>query len=75
MLGLQQSGLPPLRVASLSKRGHRELSQVARTHAESLVDENGRLAAGHDALEQELTRGWLARIGTGDVLREDELDA
>ncbi len=75
MLGLQQSGLPPLRVASLSKREHRELSLVARTHAESLVGQNGHLLPGHDALEHELTRGWLARIGTGDVLREDELDA
>lgn len=75
MLGLQQSGLPPLRVASLSKRGHRELSKVARTQAESLVDDNGHLTPGHDALEHELTRGWLARIGTGDVLRADELDA
>ena len=57
------------------KRGHRELSKVARTHAEVLVDEYGRLTAGHEALEHELTRGWLARIGTGDVLRAEELDA
>ena len=75
MLGLQQSGLPPLRVASLAKRGHRELSMVARAQAETLVDPDGHLFPGHEALERELTRGWLARIGTGDVLRADELDA
>ncbi|MEA2621560.1 MAG: ATP-dependent helicase RecG [Chloroflexota bacterium] len=74
MLGLQQSGLPPLRVASLSRKDHRDLSREARVHAEALVDEAGRLAPGHAALEAELTRGWLARVGAGDVLAPDEID-
>ena len=30
--------------------------------------------AGNERLEQELTSGWLARIGAGDVLEADELD-
>jgi ATP-dependent DNA helicase RecG len=74
LLGLQQSGLPPLRVASLSRKEHRDLSREARVHAERLVDDAGRLRPGHDALELELTRGWLARVGAGDVLAPAELD-
>ena len=34
LLGLTQSGLPPLRVASLHKPSHRELSLKARSIAE-----------------------------------------
>jgi ATP-dependent DNA helicase RecG len=75
LLGLQQSGLPPLRVADLSTAGHRALSARAREQAESLVDEGGRLRPGLDALEAELVGGWLARVGAGDVLTADELDA
>jgi ATP-dependent DNA helicase RecG len=75
LLGLQQSGLPPLRVASLSVPRHRELSLEARAHAERLVDQDGRLLEGLRELEVELTSGWLARVGAGDVLSADELDA
>jgi ATP-dependent DNA helicase RecG len=75
LLGLQQSGLPPLHVASLMNPRHREMALEARGIADRLVDEQGRLRPGHEALETELTRGWLARIGAGDVLRPDELDA
>jgi ATP-dependent DNA helicase RecG len=67
-LGLQQSGLPPLRVASLAKAGHRELSLEARALAERLVDDEGHLRPGNAALEAELKHGWLARVGAGDVL-------
>jgi len=74
LLGLQQSGLPPLRVASLGKPAHRALSGEARRHAESLLDADGRLRPGLGDLEVELTRGWLRRVGAGDVLGEDELD-
>jgi ATP-dependent DNA helicase RecG len=74
LLGLQQSGLPPLRVASLSRKEHRDLSREARLHAETLVDESGRLRPGHDLLELELTRGWLARVGAGDVLAPGQTD-
>ena len=41
MLGLVQSGLPQLRVASLQDPAHRELAVRARSHAESLLDAVG----------------------------------
>jgi RecG-like helicase len=62
VLGLVQSGLPRLRVASLQDRGHQVLAKAAREHAERLLDDAGRLLHGHDALERELTAGWLARV-------------
>ena len=68
LLGLSQSGLPPLRVASLTRDDHRELSVAARRIAEQLLDENGRLPPGAARLEHELTVGWLARVGAGEVL-------
>ena len=50
VLGLAQSGLPQLRVASLQDKGHQELAVQARAHAETLLDERGDLGAGADAL-------------------------
>ena len=43
VLGLVQSGLPRLRVASLQRRDHRELAVRARGHAEAMLDDGGRL--------------------------------
>jgi ATP-dependent DNA helicase RecG len=74
LLGLRQSGLPPLRVADLGDRRHRDMTRDARERAEALVGPDGQLAAGLEAFERELRDGWLARIGAGDVLRADELD-
>ncbi len=74
LLGLRQSGLPPLRVARLADPRHRELSLIARREAEHLVGADGRLLPGNERLERELSSGWLARIGAGDVLDADELD-
>ena len=74
LLGLRQSGLPPLRVARLADPRHRQQSLVARQQAERLLGSDGRLVAGNERLEQELTHGWLARIGAGDVLESDDLD-
>jgi ATP-dependent DNA helicase RecG len=68
LLGLSQSGLPPLRVASLRREEHRQLSVAARRLAEELLDAEGRLPASAAALEHELTRGWLKRVGAGEVL-------
>ncbi|CAN5569583.1 ATP-dependent DNA helicase RecG [soil metagenome] len=68
LLGLNQSGLPPLRVASLRREDHRALSVAARRLAEGLLDENGRLPANAARLEHELTAGWLRRVGAGEVL-------
>ena len=41
VLGVAQSGLPRLRVASLQDAGHRELAVRARAHAETLLDSAG----------------------------------
>jgi ATP-dependent DNA helicase RecG len=62
VLGLAQSGLPRLRVATLTRGDHRALAAAARRHAESLVDDEGRLSGAADPLVQELTSGWLARV-------------
>ncbi|MDP9244898.1 MAG: hypothetical protein M3O77_07425, partial [Chloroflexota bacterium] len=71
LLGLSQSGLPPLRVASLSNPNHRAVSVVARRLAEGLLDEVGRLPAEYSALERELSSGWLRRVGAGEVVGAD----
>jgi ATP-dependent DNA helicase RecG len=66
VLGLVQSGLPRLRVASLQREDHRALAVDARAAAEALLDESGALRAGRDALEFELTHGWLARVAQAE---------
>jgi ATP-dependent DNA helicase RecG len=68
LLGLHQSGLPPLRVASLSRPRHRNLSALAREVAEQLLDDDGRLPAAYAGLEDEVSRGWLKRVGAGEVI-------
>jgi ATP-dependent DNA helicase RecG len=68
LLGLTQSGLPPLRLATLSDPRHQRRSVAARAVAETLVDEDGALRLDLDGLARELTGGWLAGVGTGDVL-------
>jgi ATP-dependent DNA helicase RecG len=71
LLGLTQSGLPPLRVASLTKPAHRQWSVEARRLAEAVLDDGGRLPAEYAALERELTSGWLQRVGAGEVVGAD----
>jgi len=66
VLGLVQSGLPELRVASLQREGHRELAVRAREVAEDLLDESGRLRPGHAALEAELRAGWLRGVADAE---------
>jgi ATP-dependent DNA helicase RecG len=66
VLGLAQSGLPRLRVATLSSPEHRELATHARAWAERLLDDDGRLRTGHADLGRELAEGWLARVYAGD---------
>jgi ATP-dependent DNA helicase RecG len=68
LLGLHQSGLPPLRVASLQRPQHVELSLRARRVAEELIDADGRLKPGHNGLETELRAGWLRRLGANEVV-------
>ena len=72
LLGLNQSGLPPLRVASLSRPAHRELSVKARAIAENAGRRARSPAAGSRALSQhEMTNGWLRSVGAGEVLVVD----
>ena len=66
VLGLVQSGLPRLRVASLQREGHRELAVAAREAAERLLDAEGRLRPGQELLGHELSAGWLARVAEAD---------
>jgi ATP-dependent DNA helicase RecG len=62
VLGLVQSGLPRLRVASLQRERHRELAVAAREVAERLVGEAGVLPEALGPLRRELERGWLSAI-------------
>ena len=66
VLGLAQSGLPRLRVATLANPAHRDLAGMARTHAEALVTPDGRLPDDLPDLARELHEGWLARVFAGD---------
>jgi ATP-dependent DNA helicase RecG len=66
VLGLAQSGLPTLRIASLQRDDHRDLAGRARGHAEALLDDDGAIRAGAEALDRELRRGWLARVWAGE---------
>ncbi len=68
VLGLAQSGLPRLRIASLQRADHRVLATDARRHAEALLDDTGDLSGpGLDALRHELVAGWLEGIAAGDA--------
>jgi ATP-dependent DNA helicase RecG len=72
LLGLSQSGLPPLRVASLSNKQDQLMSLRARELAERIVGADGRLSADFGALQDELVHGWLVRVGAGDVLKTED---
>jgi ATP-dependent DNA helicase RecG len=56
VLGLTQSGLPSLRVASLARAEHQALAVAARGHADATLD------AMPEKLRAELERGWLAPL-------------
>ena len=60
VLGLTQSGLPRLRVASLAHAEHQELAVACRAAAEPMLDERGRFRAEHASLAREIENGWLA---------------
>jgi ATP-dependent DNA helicase RecG len=66
VLGLAQSGLPRLRVASLQNREHVALAKRARDHAEQLLDAEGRLSTEAGPLLRELEGGWLQRVWAGE---------
>ncbi len=69
VLGFAQSGLPALRVASLTRPDHRDLAVRAREHAEGLLDDTGRVDPARDelrALAAELEHGWLRRLAAAE---------
>ena len=66
VLGLAQSGLPRLRIASLQNREHVALARRAREQAEELLDAAGNLPATAQPLLHELEHGWLERVWAGD---------
>ena len=66
VLGLDQSGLPELRVASLQLERHRALAVAARDAAERVLDERGDLPGSLAPLAAELRGGWLASIAEAD---------
>ncbi len=66
VLGLAQSGLPRLRVATLANPEHRDLATRARSYAEDLVGEGGEVPDNAPELRAELETGWLQRVHAGD---------
>jgi ATP-dependent DNA helicase RecG len=66
VLGLAQSGLPELRVASLQLERHRALAVAARDAAERLLDETGAIPESLAPLADELRTGWLRSIAEAD---------
>jgi ATP-dependent DNA helicase RecG len=66
VLGFAQSGLPGLRVASLTRRDHQALAVRARAAAEDLIGADGRLRIEErpdlSPLALELADGWLRRL-------------
>ena len=66
VLGLAQSGLPQLRVASLQNREHVTLAKRARDRAEALLDAGGALSTEAAPLLRELEHGWLQRVWAGE---------
>jgi len=66
VLGLAQSGLPRLRVATLANPAHRDIAARARGYAEALVGDDGELPSDPLRLRVELESGWLRRVYAGD---------
>jgi ATP-dependent DNA helicase RecG len=68
VLGFAQSGLPGLRVASLTRGDHRDLAVRARAAAERLLDDWSRDPERSDLsqLGREIREGWLRRLVAAD---------
>jgi ATP-dependent DNA helicase RecG len=75
VLGLAQSGLPRLRLASLARTSDQELAVRCRTVAETMLDEAGQLTPAHAMFAAELERGWLAAIAAGEAAGEGPVGA
>lgn len=65
VLGTEQSGLPPLRIAALSRADDRALAVLARADAEELLDSIGRPLAAARPLVESYLRGWPTDILVG----------
>ena len=65
VLGTEQSGLPPLRIAALSRAEDRALAVLARADAEELLDSIGRPRAAAKPLVESYLRGWPTDILVG----------
>lgn len=70
VLGTSQSGLPPLRIATLARAEDRALALVARTEAERLLDQRGEAEGEAALLVQSYARGWPIGRATGAALTE-----
>ena len=70
VLGTSQSGLPPLRIATLARADDRALALVARTEAEQLLDQRGEAKREAVDLVQSYVRGWPIGRATGAALTE-----
>jgi len=70
VLGTSQSGLPPLRIATLARADDRALALVARTEAEQLLDQRGEARPEAVMLVQSYARGWPIGRATGAALTE-----
>jgi ATP-dependent DNA helicase RecG len=75
VLGLAQSGLPRLRLASLARADDQELAVRCRRTAEAMLDEEGRLLPEHADFAHELERGWLAAVASGEGADEEAVGA
>jgi ATP-dependent DNA helicase RecG len=75
VLGLTQSGLPRMRLASLTTAAGQALAVRCRALAEDLVDERGLLRAGYEPLAHELAHGWLADIAAGEGVDPEAIGA
>ena len=75
VLGLTQSGLPRMRLASLNNERDRELAVECRRLAEEMVDAHGSLDPRFSAFEQAMTQGWLAEIAAGEGRDEESIGA
>jgi ATP-dependent DNA helicase RecG len=66
MLGQKQSGLPPMRIADLSR--DREILVVARAMAQAMIDEDPQLEAKELAeLRRQVMHRYGKRLDLGDV--------
>jgi ATP-dependent DNA helicase RecG len=75
VLGLAQSGLPRLRLASLARSEDQALAVHCRRVAESMLDADGRLLPAYAGFGSEIEAGWLAAVAAGEGASEEAVGA